>query len=270
MKNLSLFMLTVTAFSLMSCDQSRNVTDTAIANDSCSSSPQGELSDAMVEQITPGPAGEEFTVDINKGENLGFTFSGRQAQQVKLNHSDNLCVWLLTPNNQVIDGLSLPMDGNYIVQATAKNTSDTQQITISLEDTQASFNQQQALALIENWYAAKPTIFASPFDQDIVAQLATGELYNRVLVDENGGSAGWLKNNGCYYVYDYSRINGVNSFSNTEEKPVLNASVSERLKIQGSSSACGAGGFRSYTKDVTYWFEQDNGVWKIYNYEVGN
>ncbi|UAJ72058.1 ARC6/PARC6 family protein [Synechocystis sp. PCC 7339] len=255
---------------LLSACQEYGSSNQAIANDSCSTTPQGELTSAMVEQITPGPAEETFTVDIDKGENLGFIFSGRQAQQVKLNHSDSLCVWLLTPNNQVIDGISLPMDGNYIVQVMAKNASDAQEVTISLQDTQASFNQQQALALIESWYATKPTIFASPFDQDIVAQLATGELYNRVLVNNNGGSAGWLKDNGCYYVYDYSRVNGVNSFSNTEEKPILNASVSERLKIQGSSEACGAGGFRAYTKDVTYWFEQDNGVWKIYNYEVGN
>ncbi|MGI0483537.1 ARC6/PARC6 family protein, partial [Geminocystis sp. CENA526] len=129
-----------------------------------------------------------------------------------------------------------------------------------------SINQQEALNIIQKWYDAKPRIFGGEFNQYLVQELTTGQLYNNTT--KYDGSMNWLINNNCYYDYQYSNIDNVISFNNSGTRPSLTVRVSEKLALHGSSSAGCNGKYKSYTKPVTYWFEKENGNWKIYNYEV--
>ena len=79
---------------------------------------------------------------------------------------------------------------------------------------------------------------------------------------------GWLQNNGCYYTYPFSNIDKVWSYSTSGTRPFLKIQVSERLQLHGSSSAGCGNPAKSYQKNVSYWFEKENGIWKIYEYEV--
>ncbi|BAQ64820.1 hypothetical protein GM3709_1585 [Geminocystis sp. NIES-3709] len=109
-------------------------------------------------------------------------------------------------------------------------------------------------------------MFDGRFHEDLVAELATGELYDKTT--KSGGSIDWLQQNGCYYTYDYSNIEYVISFDNQGIRPSLTVKVSEKLTLNGSSSAGCNGRPKSYSQPATYWFEKENGIWKIYNKEM--
>ncbi|MGK7879174.1 MAG: ARC6/PARC6 family protein [Crocosphaera sp.] len=127
----------------------------------------------------------------------------------------------------------------------------------------SSLTQQKAVDLVANWYRAKPNMFGGSFDTSLVSEYATGTLYYETLERDGGGSIGWLQRNGCYYTYEFSKINNVVSFNFSGLPPSLTINVSERVQLHGPSSAGCGNPPRTYTKNVTYWFTQDNGIWKI-------
>lgn len=236
----------------------------------CGDRPQQELNRNNVQEVTLNEQFQTLSGNLASGESVGYLFIGDQGQKLEMPSNEEFCVWVIAPDTQIIEDSPFPLSGNYILQISPKSGGSDYAIDVRLDIPQENFSQEKAVNIVRQWYESKPIIFAPPFDKDIVDKFATGDLYDRTLVEKNGGSVGWLKNNNCYYIYDYSKVNNINSFSNTEEKPVLDVSVSEKLKIDGSTRACGTGGFKSYTKNVTYWFEKDDGIWKIYDYKVGN
>ena len=128
--------------------------------------------------------------------------------------------------------------------------------------------QEKAFEIVKKWYAAKPRIFAPPFDESLVDQYTTGKLHYNTTRNNGGGSMGWLRSNDCYYEYDFSKIEGVVSFDNSGTRPSLKVKVHEKLQLHGPNKAGCDNPPSSYRKNVTYWFEKDNGVWKIYDYKL--
>jgi hypothetical protein len=206
---------------------------------------------------------------LTSSQTVGYLFDAKTGYKVKLPTKTDLCTWIIAPNTKTVQTEILPLNGKYILQISPRKKLVEYKIVMSLEIPKESFNQELALNLVKQWYAAKPQIFSPPFNSEIVGKLTTGKLYDKVLVQNDGGSVGWLKRNDCYYTYTYSKINQIVSFSLEEERPSLTVNISERLKLDGSNNGCGVGGTQSYTKNVTYWFEQENNVWKIYHYKIG-
>jgi hypothetical protein len=236
----------------------------------CSKQPTQELTANNIREIVPSEESMLESGQLKEGQTIGYTFDGDADQLFNYKINEDICAWLIAPDTQVVTGDRLPIGGKYIIQLSPKKAASDFKLEFSSEISQKNFNQDRALDLVKQWYAAKPQIFSSPFDAEIVSKLATGELYNRVLVENQGGSVGWLKQNDCYYQFYYSQVNKVISFSNTEERPALTVSVSEKLELNGPSSAgCGRGA-KSYIKYVTYWFEKDGKYWKIYDYKIGS
>ncbi|MFM5889552.1 MAG: IMS domain-containing protein, partial [Dolichospermum sp.] len=139
-----------------------------------------------------------------------------------------LCIWIYSPDNEVISGGTLPKSGNYIIQVSAPKGSTTFDLNMSLGVLQAStpppvqptnnytpptsspdnsannstittssvnnLSQDEALSLVTRWYSAKSRIFAPPFDRELLSELSTGRLYKRV-----NGSIDWLEKYNRYY-----------------------------------------------------------------------
>jgi hypothetical protein len=240
-----------------------------LLNAQCPSSPQQKLSQDKVQQLDLGEQSISLSGTLTSGQTVGYLFDAKTGYKVKFSTESDLCTWLIAPDTKPVQDATLPLSGKYILQISPRKSLVEYEIAMSLEIPKESFNQELALDLVKQWYAAKTQIFSPPFDTEIVDKLTTGKLYDKVLVDDDGGSVGWLKKNDCYYTYTYSKVNQIVSFSTVEERPSLTLNISERLKINGSNPDCGEGGTKSYTKNVTYWFEQDEGVWKIYHYKVG-
>ena len=152
---------------------------------------------------------------------------------------------------------------------TLSNSSQT--ATQSTAKSENVLTESEAINILKGWYNAKSKIFAPPFSRSLVSQYTTGPVYQRILENsEEGskGSQGWLKDRGCYYTYDFSNIEKVWSFKESKLTPLLKIRIYERLQLKGSSSDGCNGSLQTYRKNVTYWFQQDNGTWKIYEYQI--
>ncbi|MFM6158586.1 MAG: ARC6/PARC6 family protein, partial [Sphaerospermopsis kisseleviana] len=125
-------------------------------------------------------------------------------------------------------------------------------------------SQEQALELVQRWYAAKPQIFAPPFDRDLLGELATGTLYQRVGgVD---GSIDWLQKYNRYYTYNKSEITNIMGFSNSGRLPYIKVRVLQELYLHGEKGIDKTNS-GVYENDYIYFFAKENGIWKIYKNE---
>ena len=228
---------------------------------------------------------ESGQVSVTK--NIGYMFEAEKGKKLNYKTDDDICLWVFTPDSNILDNTELPKAGTYIIQVAARRGAKTFDLDLSFDVPKpaslpvsppketspppisiSSITQNQAVAIVNNWYKAKPEIFGRSFDRSLVAQYTTGKLYQNTLKID--GSMNWLKNNGCYYTYGISQIENVVSFSNTVTRPTLTVEVYEELQLNGPKKAGCGNPPTSYRKDVTYWFEKDNGDWKIYDYQVHN
>ncbi|RUT02392.1 hypothetical protein DSM106972_058700 [Dulcicalothrix desertica PCC 7102] len=135
-------------------------------------------------------------------------------------------------------------------------------IATSTSTSETNFSQEQALGLIQEWYTAKPQIFAEPFDTSLANKLTTGKLYEKI-VHPTDGSIAWLKGNNSYYRYTRHEIKNVMEFSNYEKQPYIKVRIIEELYFydKGQISKKNSG---LYQRNFIYFFAQDdNGAWKI-------
>lgn len=153
-------------------------------------------------------------------------------------------------------------------ERTYENTSENNNDQSSLENNniqpENDISQEQALELVEKWYAAKPRIFAPPFDKDLLNELATGKLYQRVGGED--GSIDWLQKYNRYYTYNKSAITNIMGFSSSGSRPYIKVRVVEELYLQGEKGIDKTNS-GEYQIDYIYFFAKDNGTWKIYNNE---
>ena len=255
----------------------------------CPEKPITALSEKDVKEISLNEQTISESSQATATKSVGYKFKAQSGQKLSYQTEDDICVWIYTPDNQLISDGNLPQTGTYIVQVSAPKGSktfdlqmtlgtlkaassssssspaapkpSTQNSTPSSRSTQASdLTKDQALEIVKNWYSAKPKIFGPPFDRSLVDQLATGEFhYNKTKSD---GSIAWLKNNNSYYTYRKSEIIQLVSFVNSPSRPSLTVNVSEDLTLHTPKgidrSASG-----SFTSKFTYFFTKENGVWKI-------
>ncbi|MDH6106192.1 ARC6/PARC6 family protein [Anabaenopsis tanganyikae CS-531] len=130
-----------------------------------------------------------------------------------------------------------------------------------------NISEDEALQIVQSWYEAKPQIFGPPYDLDLVDQLATGNLYYNTTKDD--GSVAWLRDNNFYYTYTTSEITDVEEFSNSGTRPYIKVRIFEELYLEGEQGIDKKNS-GSYRGTFTYVFAQENGVWKIYDYNKVN
>lgn len=221
-------------------------------------------------------------------QSIGYKFYAESGQRLSYATDADICIWVYTPDNQIIHTKELPTDGKYIIQVSAPQglrTFDLQMALSSLEPSpsstpvavaptnvsntinQPSSNNQlsrtQALGIVQQWYAAKPRIFGPPYDTTLARNLTTGTLYADLTSSE--GPVAWLKNNNSYYVYEKSEILNVIEFSNSENKPYIKVKVREKLYLYGKKGIDRKNS-GLYENQFIYYFVEENGTWKIYAY----
>ncbi len=235
---------------------------------------------------------------VSVGQSKGYTFNGQAGEKLSYRTSDDICLWVYTPDNNLLSSLDLPTTGKYILQVSALKGATTYNLEMTLgtleaaapttapspdtssstpspssePDTSSSDNsstevtdltEQQANDIVRAWYEAKPQIFAPPFDESLVEKYATGVLYDRVAGSD--GSINWLKENNGYYTFNFSNIEEVVSFSNSSSRPSLTVRVTEELYLTENGIQKKT---QNYTANVIYYFEKTGDDWKIYDYDL--
>lgn len=261
----------------------------------CSEKPKTALNNPEKIQLNGQKVSKFSQVSVDKS--VGYAFEAQAGQKLSYRTTDNICIWLFAPDTTLLASGDLPQSGTYTIQISVPQGSTTFNLEMSLgslevaqasvpspssqENTTsetsastsempttsttevASISQDEALELVQNWYKAKPRIFGPAFDQSLVDRYATGKLHwDKV---KPGGSIDWLRSNNSYYTYDYSQINKVISFSDSGERPSITLNISEELYLHGPKGIDRKSS-GEYSATMIYFFEKDNGVWKIYDY----
>lgn len=270
-------------------------------SEDCPEKPVGTLDSKNVEQIVLGNQEVKKSGNIRAGKYVGYNFKGQSGQKLSYSTNENLCFWVYTPDNQLLNTVELPQDGRYTIQVSTPKGSTTFDLkmklvsspivttsppvinintnnntnnatppstpnppVISHSRSTASLSQNHAIRLVGEWLAAKPRIFSHPWDKNIVYQLTTGPLYEDVT--KSGGSIDWLRRNNSYYLYRNIQIRQVWSFSNAGYRPELKLSIYEDRTLYGPRGVDYSQSGSS-TRNYIYFFAQDNnGTWKIYDY----
>ncbi len=98
----------------------------------CPNTPMGSLTNPEAINID----GQTFqkTGRISSDNDKGFVFQGKQGQKLSYSYNDRLCVWIYTPDNKLLSGVELPIEGTYAVHLASLKGTTTFEIKMKLSD----------------------------------------------------------------------------------------------------------------------------------------
>jgi hypothetical protein len=70
---------------------------------------------------------------VQTGRAVGYSFIGKKNQQLSYLTTEGICMWIYSPDNEVITSTTLPQDGKYTAQITTLQGSKTFDIEIGLD-----------------------------------------------------------------------------------------------------------------------------------------
>jgi hypothetical protein len=271
------------------------------ASAKCPEKPTVALSEKDVEEISLNDQTLTKSGQASSTKATGYKFTAQSGEKLSYQTNDNLCVWIYSPDNELISGGTLTKTGKYIIQVSAPQGSKTFNLNMSLGVLQVASNppvqptnnytpptssstptsnynsnstittssrntlsQNEALDIVQRWYGAKPRMFAPPFDTSLVDELTTGTIHYKTVGTD--GSIPWLRRNDAYYKYAKSEIRRVLDFSNSGSQPYIKVRIFEELYLYGRNGI-DRDNSGQYQGNFIYWFEKDNGIWKISDYK---
>lgn len=236
---------------------------------SCPSKPTKILLEENVQQIDLEAEKLIVSSKINTNQNIGYVFPVRAGQKLNYQTNQNTCLWIFTPENDLLNSpknktvsnLELAQSGTYIIQISTIKSWLNSELNINL-----GLSRKEAVSVLENWYREKEQILGQTFDNQVLNQYTTGKFNERTL-----NTVSEIAKTKCYYTFKETTIEEVVSFNNIPQRPVLVVKVYEEYERYSSPK------FRKcpqadspYRATITYWLEQDNQEWKIYNSELKN
>ncbi|MFL0603965.1 ARC6/PARC6 family protein [Cylindrospermopsis raciborskii] len=279
-----------TCLSLLGCEGVNplgSISSHLLSSPSCPDKPIVSLNAKNVEKLTFNQGRINKSNQVSVEQHVGYTFAAIAGDKLSYSTDSDVCVWVFTPDTELVKGKDLPKSGQYTIQVGAPQGVKNFNLEVGLGDLQTNptpestptinldskennsqqqhdISQEDAIELIKRWYAAKPQIFGPPFDGNLVDQLTTGNLHTNTI--GSGGSVDWLKENQYYYQYNFSKIEGVIEFSNSQYRPYIKVRVSEERYLHGQNGIDQKNS-GSYTDNFIYFFEKENETWKIYDYK---
>jgi len=149
----------------------------------CPKQPIGILNQTNVKAIALTSTEINQTGQIQVGQSLGYVFDAKANQKLNFNTKENLCLYVYTPSNQLLNGSELPETGRYTIQ-------------VAVPSGMTTFN--LAMKLISNDVVAKNTVpkdtkllaNPQPTPQTIQPQVAQPVTFQNIRVSFSDGSTG--------------------------------------------------------------------------------
>ena len=125
------------------------------------------------------------------------------------------------------------------------------------------FTEQHAQALVKRYLDAKPSIYAPPFNRQLIAELTTGKLRTEIM-----GSVNWMQSNNGYYRYEFRSVGTTGKiYYSGDSNAVAELRVIEKyLYYQNNNLDPTQGDY--YDKVIRWVFQKEDGVWKISDREI--
>jgi hypothetical protein len=122
-----------------------------------------------------------------------------------------------------------------------------------------NITKEEAVNVIERWQEAKSRIFASPFDRDLAASLATGQVLEDIVKPD--GSIDWLQQNNSYYTYGTYKVEPTKYFKSGSSQAEIEAKVTQEITFYSNGRPQSKPDSSVYRYNLTL----EGGSWKIAN-----
>lgn len=135
----------------------------------CPLKPTATLASSNVKSISfsNGAIAESGTLSSNK--HIGYTFTAKSGQKLLYQTEDELCLWLYSPENQLVTTTELPATGQYILQVSAPKGSQSFDLTIGFKTKEVT---QAKKSLPPSTVSSNPTF---RFEQENFPQYSCGD-----------------------------------------------------------------------------------------------
>lgn len=170
-------LLSLVILPILGCTQ-----NSAVSN-KCPDQPIQSLQPSNVKSITlPAKLSDTASQEIQ----LGYTFEAKTGQKINLRNIDNLCVWIYSPDNQLLSGVDLPKTGKYTVQIASKKDSKKLDIDIGFNDVNLATTSPSATKqnLTDNNQKNQETVQAIEARTGELLNLFVGNLPVSVIIDD--------------------------------------------------------------------------------------
>ena len=104
----------------------------------CPDKPTLTLSEQDLEEITLNEQTISKSGQARQNKSVGYRFDGTSGYKLTYTTDADICIWLFTPDNQIIKTSELPRDGKYILQVSAPQGVRTFDLQMTLSSLQAS------------------------------------------------------------------------------------------------------------------------------------
>ncbi|MCW9683249.1 hypothetical protein FJR41_021050, partial [Dolichospermum planctonicum UHCC 0167] len=125
-------LLYMNLYFLTACSQ--NQPGSQVITSQCPTQPTAVLETNNVKAISLGSQAIKETGMVTNNKSLGYTFTAKSGDKLVYQTNQDVCIWVYTPNNQLITNSILPLDGKYTVQIAAMNGSTTFDLGLELEN----------------------------------------------------------------------------------------------------------------------------------------
>ena len=98
----------------------------------CPDKPAGSLSSDRVKSIYLDSETVKESGIVSPSKYQGYAFEAKAGQQINYRTAQNICTWIFTPNNEIVNGTNLPLDGKYTMQLAALTGSTAFELEMSL------------------------------------------------------------------------------------------------------------------------------------------
>lgn len=141
----------------------------------------------------------DLTGQIRVGQSLGFTFDGKAGQPLNFSSQDNLCIWVFTPSNQLLQGGTLPKDGKYIIQLGTPSGTTTFSLNFDLNDRKGEI----MLSDLELDAPSRSALSANLHTEPELDSPAVPEVINTRVAFERGSTGAFLQET----IYSHQTVN---------------------------------------------------------------
>lgn len=282
MKKILACFLIFTTFSFQACTNQLGTN----ASGECPETPETTLTKKNVQEVKLTSEMTKNSGMASKNKAVGFAFEGKQGQKLTYKTNENICVWVYTPDNDLLNGVVLPKNGKYTIQIATSQGSTSFELAMGLDVADSSVNtatnsssinssnsspssslsQEEAVNLIKSWQRAKRQIFARPFNRNLGAEILTGEAYSKNISNYDS-SMNWLQNNNAYYTYGLQEVDKIVNFISSGNQATIEVVTSEERTFCVNGRPKRENTVFDKSR-VSYNLQFDQGKWKISSYNA--
>ena len=95
--------------------------------------PTATLDPSNVKSLDLGNEATIVSAMLNSNKYVGYVFTATSGQRLQYQTDDELCIWLYSPENQLLDTPELPVTGKYTLQIGLPKGSKSFNLTIGFQ-----------------------------------------------------------------------------------------------------------------------------------------